>query len=114
MVGDANGDARVDVSDLGILAANYGQSGRVWEQGDFNGDGRVDVSDLGILASAYGQGTGRAVDGQSLEFESNPEIMPSGECFGPGLVLIMILLEGILLITYSGAQSFNKWRNQNE
>ncbi|MBN2296420.1 MAG: autotransporter-associated beta strand repeat-containing protein [Pirellulales bacterium] len=56
--GDANVDGTVDVSDLGILATNYGTGGgHVWEQADFNGDGFVDVSDLGILATNYGSGT---------------------------------------------------------
>ena len=53
--GDANGDGYVDVSDLGILATNYGAGGGFgWEDADFTGDGFVDVSDLGILATAYG------------------------------------------------------------
>jgi hypothetical protein len=61
--GDANGDKKVDVSDLGILAANYGMtSGATLAQGDFNGDGAVDVSDLGILAANYGTGTQVATD----------------------------------------------------
>ena len=39
--GDANNDGKVDVSDLGILAANYGiTSGATWGQGDFNTDGQ--------------------------------------------------------------------------
>ncbi|MEA1950883.1 MAG: LamG-like jellyroll fold domain-containing protein [Planctomycetota bacterium] len=53
--GDANKDGIVDVSDLGILATNYGAaSGKSWGEGDFTGDGAVDVSDLGILATNYG------------------------------------------------------------
>jgi hypothetical protein len=53
----------VDVSDLGILAANYGMTaGATWDKGDFNGDHAVDVSDLGILAANYGSGTGTAMD----------------------------------------------------
>ena len=61
--GDANNDGKVDVSDLGILAANYGlTSGAEWIQGDFNGDHQVDVSDLGILAANYGVGTGSTLD----------------------------------------------------
>jgi hypothetical protein len=61
--GDANADNKVDVSDLGILAANYGMTiGAVWVKGDFNWDGKVDVSDLGILAANYGMGTGAALD----------------------------------------------------
>jgi hypothetical protein len=56
--GDANRDSKVDVGDLGILAANYGlTAGATWEQGDFNGDQRVDVGDLGILAANYGSST---------------------------------------------------------
>ncbi len=53
--GDANENGSVDVSDLGILATNYGTiGGAVWAEGDFTGDGNVDVSDLGILATNYG------------------------------------------------------------
>lgn len=56
--GDANADGNVDVSDLGILATNYGTiGGAEWEDADFNDDGKVDVSDLGILATAYGGGS---------------------------------------------------------
>jgi hypothetical protein len=56
--GDANADSKVDVGDLGILAANYGMTeGATWGLGDFNGDGKVDVGDLGILAANYGIGS---------------------------------------------------------
>ena len=41
--GDANGDGKVDVSDLGILAANYGGTGKTWALGDFNGDHKPDI-----------------------------------------------------------------------
>jgi hypothetical protein len=60
LAGDANGDGKVDVGDLGILAANYGGAGKTWSQGDFNGDGVVDVGDLGILAANYGTATNNA------------------------------------------------------
>ena len=60
--GDANGDGSVDVSDLGILATNYGgTSGFWWREGDFTRDGAVDVSDLGILATNYGTSASSAV-----------------------------------------------------
>ena len=55
--GDANGDGVVDVSDLGILAGNYGTlTGMTWETGDFTGDGAVGLGDLTILAAHYGEG----------------------------------------------------------
>ncbi|MCD6377303.1 MAG: PEP-CTERM sorting domain-containing protein, partial [Planctomycetes bacterium] len=59
--GDANLDGSVDVSDLGILAGNYGGTGKSWSEGDFDGDLVVDISDLGILAGNYGFSTGGAV-----------------------------------------------------
>ncbi len=53
--GDANLDGYVDVTDLGILATNYGTvGGALWGDADFTGDGNVNVSDLGILATYYG------------------------------------------------------------
>jgi hypothetical protein len=53
--GDANGDGKVDVIDLGVLATNYDLAATGVGQGDFNGDGKVDVIDLGILATNYDQ-----------------------------------------------------------
>ena len=61
--GDANGDGRVDVADLGSLATNFGRPGS-WPQGDFTQDGMVDVADLGMLASHWGFGT----EGSAPEF----------------------------------------------
>lgn len=53
--GDANRDRVVDLSDLALLAAHYGQAGgATWQDGDFNNDSIVDVSDLALLGSRYG------------------------------------------------------------
>jgi len=52
--GDANLDRAVDVGDLGILAGNWGQSGKSWAEADFTGEGDVNVSDLGVLAGNWG------------------------------------------------------------
>ena len=55
--GDANGDGRVDGSDVTILAGNWQVlSGATWAMGDFNGDGRVDGSDVTILAGNWQAG----------------------------------------------------------
>lgn len=51
--GDADLSGTVDINDLRIFAAHYGQSGQWWEQGDFNGDGVVDAQDLALLAANY-------------------------------------------------------------
>ena len=54
--GDANGDARVDVADLGAFAGTYLRASPdplYLAYFDFNADGRVDVADLGAFAAHY-------------------------------------------------------------
>jgi hypothetical protein len=57
--GDFDLDGDVDVSDLGILATNYGNTeAQSWAMGDSDHDADVDVSDLGNLATYYGTSAG--------------------------------------------------------
>jgi hypothetical protein len=56
--GDINLDGKVDIADLGILAANWQQSDRFWWQGDANYDSQVNIADLGILAANWQKGAG--------------------------------------------------------
>ena len=60
--GDANGDGKVDINDLTIVLANYGQTGRAWSQGCMDGDptGAVDINDLTIVLANYGATAGAA------------------------------------------------------
>jgi hypothetical protein len=53
--GDLNGDQKVNLDDLEILASNYGKKGlpSVNLNGDFNGDGVVDDKDLEIMKTTY-------------------------------------------------------------
>ena len=66
IAGDANGDGKVDGSDVTILAGNwqYGvdmeEPDATWEMGDFNGDGVVDGSDVTILAGNWQYGVDTA------------------------------------------------------
>ena len=65
VAGDANGDGKVDGSDVTILAGNWQKGvndGLVasWEEGDFNGDGKVDGSDVTILAGNWQYGVDSA------------------------------------------------------
>jgi hypothetical protein len=114
--GDANGDGAVNVSDLSLLAANYGKtSGATWAMGDFTGDGAVDVSDLSILAANYGMGSSTTLDysadyasvfGTTLTQEDNAasgdinaEETDNSVCSGLGLPLITgLALMGMMLI----------------
>ena len=47
--GDLDGDGQVNGADLGLMLANWGESGA----GDLNGDGLVDGADLGALLAAW-------------------------------------------------------------
>jgi hypothetical protein len=105
--GDANGDGMVDVGDLGILAANYGGTGKTWSEGDFNGDSAVDVGDLGILAAHYGEGVSGAVDFDVDYAKVFGEMVAGDEendgsssiCSGLGLPLIAGLVLAMLGLT---------------
>lgn len=53
--GDLNGDGKVSVGDLGIMAAHYGKgsSSSDWSKikhADLNNDGKIDIADLAALA----------------------------------------------------------------
>ena len=56
LLGDLNGDGRVDLADLGILLADFGcTAGPGNCPGDIDGDGDTDLGDLGILLSNFGR-----------------------------------------------------------
>ena len=63
--GDANLDGKVDINDLTIVLAHYGQTGTTWAQGEFTGDGTVDINDLTIVLAHYGQTAGASVGGMA-------------------------------------------------
>jgi hypothetical protein len=55
LIGDANGDRRVDYQDFSVLFANFEQAGKSFGEGDFNFDGAVDFLDFQILERAFGK-----------------------------------------------------------
>lgn len=58
LIGDADGDGCVDLSDLTQLLSHFGNStGMTFADGDFDDDGDVDLSDLTLLLANYGTGT---------------------------------------------------------
>jgi hypothetical protein len=103
--GDANEDNAVDVGDLGILAANYGGTGKSWGQGDFNNDGAVDVGDLGILAAHYGTNASSAdwatdyAQAFGTTVDADTSDTGSSACSDLGLPLIAgLALMGLMLV----------------
>jgi hypothetical protein len=62
LYGDTNLDGTTNSVDFGNLAANFGKSGKVWDQGDFNYDGTVNSVDFGLLAGNFGKSLGAAGD----------------------------------------------------
>ncbi|HEX4053159.1 MAG TPA: autotransporter-associated beta strand repeat-containing protein [Tepidisphaeraceae bacterium] len=55
LYGDTNLDGAVNSIDFGNMAANFGKSGKVWDQGDFDYNGTVNSIDFGLLASNFGK-----------------------------------------------------------
>jgi len=60
VLGDADLNGVVGLSDLSALAFRWGQGGAGWGGGDFNADGVTDLTDLSMLAFNWGVGAGAA------------------------------------------------------
>ena len=50
IIGDLNGDHRINIYDLSILLSHFNKPG----SGDFNNNGKVDIFDLSVLLSHFG------------------------------------------------------------
>ena len=56
LLGDANLDGKVNLSDFLALRHNFGlTSSATWDQGDFDYDGKVNLNDFLILRKHFGQ-----------------------------------------------------------
>jgi len=55
LLGDANLDGKVNGADFTLMATNFNQSGKGWDQGDFNYDGAVNGSDFVLMAENFNQ-----------------------------------------------------------
>ena len=52
--GDLNNDGTVNLSDLAVMAINWGATSATYSQGSIMGNGQVNISDLAILANNWG------------------------------------------------------------
>jgi hypothetical protein len=58
IVGDINGDGRVDMKDIGYIARRFlvSQMDALWDPNtDINGDGKIDMKDIGTAARHFGE-----------------------------------------------------------
>jgi len=58
ILGDVNGDGKVDIKDVGIVARAFGAtpSDPRWNPAaDLNGDGKIDIRDIAIVAANFGK-----------------------------------------------------------
>ena len=58
ILGDVNGDGKVDLKDIGIVARAFGAtpSDPRWAPAaDLNGDGRINMIDISLVASNFGK-----------------------------------------------------------
>jgi hypothetical protein len=53
VIGDLNGDGKVDAADLSILLSNWGKTGATAAQGDLDCDGVINATDLSILLAHW-------------------------------------------------------------
>lgn len=65
-VGDFDLNGEVNLLDLSILAARFGETGWTYRNGDANGDGIVDLLDLSLLANSFGYGESVPEPGTAL------------------------------------------------
>ena len=78
--GDADLNGTVNLNDFTMLAANFGETGRVFSEGNFNYDAGVDLNDFTILASQFGKtlpGDLPRAAGRSLPAASAPADRPA-------------------------------------
>ncbi len=73
VLGDANLDGKVDLSDFLSLRQNFGlTSGATWDRSDFDYDGKVNLSDFLILRAHFGQSLPSGLVGASSPAAAAP------------------------------------------
>jgi fibronectin-binding autotransporter adhesin len=101
LLGDANLDGVVNGDDFTLMATNFGQSGRSWDQGDFNYDGVVNSEDFTLLSDnfsmAASQSAAAADDLAALDAFAAANGISLANVPEPGAMLVMgMILAGAL------------------
>ena len=84
--GDVNMDGYVDMNDLAIMGAHWGDlvasGGYGWSEGDVNSDGVIDVADLALLSAHWGEESSWAAEYAGMASLTSG---PLGAMIGPVL-----------------------------
>jgi len=72
LVGDCDGNGKVDYADFVTLKSNFGRTGMGWAQGDFDGNNKVDYTDFVSLKANFGK-TGGVSSSQMAQFQAAAE-----------------------------------------
>jgi len=76
LVGDCDGNGKVDYADFVTLKSNFGRTGMGWAQGDFDGNNKVDYTDFVSLKANFGK-TGGVSASQMAQFQAAAEAFES-------------------------------------
>jgi hypothetical protein len=95
--GDVNLDGFVNLTDLSILATNYGKAGN-WSKGDFDYNNNVGLSDLSSLATNYGKGLSLTPSQAQAMFEHDMTLFPELQAVPePAAASLLVVACGLLL-----------------
>jgi hypothetical protein len=75
LLGDANADGTVDLTDLSVVLNNFGQASGAWTSGNFDGAVTIDLTDLSMVLNDFGQsfvGANVAISGQAATAAPEP------------------------------------------
>jgi autotransporter-associated beta strand protein len=92
LLGDANADGHVDLTDLSVVLNNFGASTLNWMSGNFGGSGTVDLTDLSDVLNNFGLSYANAnmgTAGGAVEVGAAPE---------PAAISVLMLGCGILSV----------------
>ena len=97
LLGDANLDGKVDISDFTLLRHSFGMTSHAtWDEGDFDYDGKVDINDFLILRAHFGKSLTAgnlgvpltAALAATMDFQIVPEPASVDLLIAGGLVLV--------------------------
>ncbi|HUO07212.1 MAG TPA: hypothetical protein VM008_02685 [Phycisphaerae bacterium] len=90
LLGDANADGHVDLTDLSIVLNNFGSSTADWSTGNFDGASSIDLTDLSDVLNNFGLSYPTAAGAAASIITSSPAPEPAS------LTLTMLALPALL------------------